>query len=172
MIVLTSTLSKVWSALIHSFVLLLMTFKSIILGVSTSWTIYSSITNPLSTNLCSKLCTIKSIAILFRSDWMGLPLGTIRSAYFIVGLTNSEWAGFTNLWYYFNTPSSVRPRSTISRSILRESLTSSSVCTKIFKSRNYSLISWSSKAKIPSKIISGAHFLWMPIYLRLQVLKS
>lgn len=91
------------------------------------------------------------------------------SAYFKVGLTNSVKAGLTYLWYDLRTPSTVLPRSVMSLVIRLANLISSSVCTKILRSRNSSLIVLSSNAKMPSNMINGDHLRRRPGGVRLQV---
>ena len=55
-------------------------------------------------------CLMRSIATTFSA-----PLGTITSAYFLVGMTNSSNAGLTREVYWWRTCSRSRPCSSISR---------------------------------------------------------
>lgn len=112
---------------------------------------------------------MKSIAMELSSSYFGLSLGTIMSAYFRVGLTNSVKAGLTNLWYDLSTPSTVLPRYVMSLVMRLANLISSSVDTNILRSRNSSLILLSSKAKMPSNIINGDHLRRSPGGVHLQV---
>eukprot|EP00982_Pelagococcus_subviridis_P000578 4802-Pelagococcus_subviridis.AAC.5 len=79
----------------------------------------------------------------------------ITSAYFFEGLTNVSNIGFTNVVYCEMTPSTLRPRSTVSRFSRRASRKSSSVSTKIFmwhRSRTSSIAS----TRIPSMMMTSA----------------
>ena len=95
----------------------------------------------------------------------------MTSAYFLLGETNVSNIGLTNVVYCVMTPSTDRPRSTVSRFKRLASRRSSSVSTKIFmwhKSRT----SFIAKTKMPSMMITSAGSTAMVSSTRACVTKS
>ena len=81
--------------------------------------------------------------------------GMMTSAYFLLGETNVSNMGLTKLVYWVMTPSTLRPRSTVSRLSRRASLKSSSVSTKIFMWHR-SRTSFIASTRMPSMMITSA----------------
>ena len=94
---------------------------------------------------------MRSIATVFSPCAQGM----ITSAYFLLGDTNVSNIGFTNVVYCEMTPSTDRPRSTVSRFNRLAKRRSSSVSTKIFMWHK-SLTSCIANTKMPSMMITSA----------------